>query len=208
MSNGDRDYEGELEELKDKTDMEIEALQNELDETVAELKAELAEANEAKAQLSEIVNKINEVDDADAIALSWLYANCSSFTIKYSKDSGRINVQGVCDSKEAGYVTQYTPRVYRANKKPPYLIHPEDTFKRNRVINFNYFAKDENLAQVVEGLIIFYCPGDIEVDGQPLSDDREANYGNQKLWVAVTDREDFSTLEKPIDPVTGLWVTL
>lgn len=206
-----KDNEPEVDDLR----YEIEDLRSQLESKQEELDTQVAEASAAREEIEQLNDRVSdlkaEIDDlhkeveeksvaceldADSIGLKWLYENCSSFTISYSRDSGRISVNGVCDSDQAGLVQQYTPRIYRENGKPPYLISEGDTYTRTRKVSLSYVSMDETLAQAVEQIIVTYCPGPVVVETQPFQTSKVADYGVAKLWVMTTDRGDFDDLKE------------
>ena len=140
--------------------------------------------------------------DPDLDALRWLEKNCAKFTIHANQRNGTIQVEGVisAESKQGGYIERYLPKVYRQNGAPPYLIHPESTFKVYREVDFKYYATGETLADAVQMISATYCPGDKKVYSQEFAEDRYADYSNVTLWVLPAETydltlDDFSKLQ-------------
>lgn len=186
----------------------LESERNELNIKVQSLEAELAAA-ETECQESEttiealreenndLLNANKTLEHPDTIALLFLENNCLNYTINRDIKTGAIVLSGTLQGPQAGYVTRYVPRVFRANGKAPYLIHPEDTYKHYRTVQFKYSAVGEDLAQAVEGLILSYCPGDVEVEAQAFEDNRYCDYGDgEHVWVQCATEETLEEVQK------------
>lgn len=141
--------------------------------------------------------------------IEWLERNCDVYCVE-RQSSGILKVSGVISrhSKQGGYVERFLPKVFRSNKKPPYLIHKGSTYKAYRAVEFCY-TSGESLDDFVRKFISAYCPGDKKVETQPYEASEAADYGNQKLWVVPAeqyeiDLDSFSKLETVNHPLLHL----
>lgn len=184
------------------------------DESISTLKAEIADANvrieeleqlvsDTESERNELARKIESLpalpeSHPDQNALTWLKSNCSRFKIQVEQLTGRIVIEGIvaAESKQGGFIEYYVPRVVRANGKPPFQIHQDNTFKQYRAVEFRYIAMDESIAQAVQMLIATYCPGDQKVGTQEFTENREADYGDRKIWVQPVREEYADSLEE------------
>ena len=128
---------------------------------------------------------------ADQEALSWLQENCSVFTINSSPDG--ITVSGVTtkESKEGGY--QVRPVIRKNRDKPPYFVHPEDTYQDYRSVGFSASSKEDTLASLVELIIITYCPGDVEI-APPEPAEPTDRHAIPWVLISTLDLEEFQEL--------------
>lgn len=185
-----------LESERNEWNRKVETLEDELAAAATECQESESNIQALREENDSLAGKNQTLEHPDTIALKFLEANCSNFLIRKDK-SGGIVVEGTLEGPQCGYVTKFIPRIQRSNGKPPYLIHEDDTYRQYRTVQFKYTALDETIAQAVEGVIVTYCPGDVEVGRQAFEDNRYCDYGDgQHTWVHCCVNETLEEFQK------------
>ena len=135
-----------------------------------EVQQELAEEQFGSEAAIHELDESAMADLADAAAIKWLEENCSIFHIGRNRDSGKYNITGTLDSKEAGYVESYVVRDQRKKGVTgPFYIHEEDIVREYRKVEIGYRGA-ESLGRAVETIIITYAPGDVAIHSNEFCD--------------------------------------
>lgn len=152
----------------------------------------LAAENDALRGELEQLSEQPDAPNPYEVAIRYLEENATSYVISRNKQSGKISVNGEFHSDQCGQHETFVIRDYRG--KPPYLIHPEDTVKINRKVQFGLVSVDLTLPEAVEQIILTYCPGPVVVE----TDECKTLYKSNRPFVQIFegDVEDFRKFQE------------